>query len=167
MTRAAGLSSVGSPRSERRSFLVLGWIAAFLAVLHLADHALRGDRVRSHGLDPTWDHSGWPFKSEVTPYTFSLITVGLLLGIGLWGTYRDKLRAGYWLSTAIVLGTIVTIVHFLPTARQESPAVIYSSWGGLEAVGVAAVVNTFAVAAVLLLMALNAIRVGLRTKRWW
>lgn len=102
----------------------------------------------------------------MTPYTFSLVAVLLILGIGLWGTYRGKLRAGYWLGAAIVLGTIVTIVHFIPTARQESPAVIYGSWRGLMVVGIAAVVNTFAIVVMLVLMAGNAIRVGLRTKRW-
>jgi hypothetical protein len=81
------------------------------------------------------------------------------------GTYRGELRAGYWLGTAIVLGAIVTIVHFLPTAHQESPAVIYGSWDGLEAVGVAAVANTFAIVVVLLLMAANAIRIELGTRR--
>jgi hypothetical protein len=153
--------------SERTSLLVLGWLAAFLAVLHLADHALRGERVRSHGLSPNWDHSGWPFKSDVTPYTFSLIAAGLLLGIGPWGTYRGKLRAGYWLATAVALGALVRFVHFIPTAHQESANVMYRSWIGLDAVGIAAFVNTFAIVAVLLLMAANAIRVGVRTGRWW
>ena len=103
----------------RRSLLTVAWLTVALAVLHLADHALRGARVHSHALDPTWDHSGWPFKPDVTPYTFSLIAVALILGIGLIGTYRRKLWAGYWLGAAIVLGAIVTIVH-LPTADQEA-----------------------------------------------
>jgi hypothetical protein len=103
----------------------------------------------------------------VTPYTFSLIAVGLLLGVGLWGTYRGRLRAGHWLGTAVALGALVRFVHFVPTAHQESPTVIYRSWIGLGAVGIAAVVNTFAIVAVLLLMAANAIRVAARTGRWW
>jgi hypothetical protein len=168
MTEDSSGSSVGlTSISDRTSFLVLGWLTALLAVLHFADHALRGIRVHRHRLDPNWDHSGWPFKSEVTPYTFSLIVVGLLLGVGLIGTYRDKLRAGYWLVTAIVLAALVTIVHFLPTARQESPAVIYGSWIGLPAVGIAAVANTFAIVVALLVMAASAIRIGVRTRRWW
>jgi hypothetical protein len=150
----------------RRSLLTVGWLTAVLAALHLADHALRGARVQSHALDPNWDHSGWPFKPEVTPYTYSLIAVALILGIGLIGTYRRKLWAGYWLGAAIVLGAIVTIVHFLPTAHQESPAVIYGSWDGLPAVGVAAVAITFAIVAALLLMAANAIRVRRAAGRW-
>ena len=52
-----------------------------------------------------------------------------------------------------MLGAIVTIVHFLPTADQERPAVIYGSWQGLPAAGVAAVAITFAIVPALLLMA--------------
>jgi hypothetical protein len=111
----------------RRSLLAVGWLTLVLAALHLADHALRSVRVHSHALNPNWDHSGWPFKPQVTPYTYSLIAVALILGIGLIGTYRLKLWAGYWLGAALVLVAIVTIVHFLPTARQESPTVIYGS----------------------------------------
>jgi hypothetical protein len=150
----------------RRSLLTVGWLTVVLAALHLTDHALRGARVQSHALNPDWDHSGWPFKPDVTPYTYSLIAVAVILGVGLIGTYRRKLGAGYWLGAALVLGAIVTIVHFLPTARQESPAVIYGSWAGLPAIGPAAVAITFAIVAALLLMAANAIRVGRATGRW-
>ena len=150
----------------RRSLLTVGWLTVVLAALHLADHALRGAQVQNHALDPNWDHSGWPFKPQVTPYSYSLIAVALILGIGLVGTYRRKLWAGYWLGAALVLGAIVTIVHFLPTDRQESPTVIYGSWVGLPAVGVAAVAITFAIVAALLLMAANAIRIGRSTGRW-
>ena len=150
----------------RRSLLAVAWLTVVLAALHLADHALRGARVQSHALDPNLDHSGWPFKPEVTPYTYSLAAVALILGIGLIGTYRRKLWAGYWLGAALVLGAIVTVVHFLPTAHQESPTVIYGSWAGLPAMGAVAVAITFAIVAALLLMAANAIRVIRATGRW-
>lgn len=151
---------------ERRRLLALGWLTTILAALHLADHVLRGERVHDLGLAPHWDHSGWPFKPEATPYTFSLITVALILGIGLWGTYRGKLWAGYWLGAAIVLGAIVTFVHFVPTANQESPAIIFDSWTGLPAVGIAAVAITFAIVIALLATAANAVLIGRRTKHW-
>jgi hypothetical protein len=77
-------------------------------------------------------------------------TVGRLLAIG----------------AALVLGVIVTVVHFLPTAHQESSIVIYGSWAGLPAMGAVAVAITFAIVAALLLMAANAIRVGRATRRW-
>ena len=157
---------VDAPARDRRTFLVLGWTVLGLAVLHLIDHALRGQRVHDHGLNPSWDHSGWPFKPAVTPYTFSLVLVLAILIVGLWGTYAGRLRAGYWLGAAIVLGALVTYVHFVPTAQQETPAIIFGSWMGLSAVGVAAVVVTFAIVGLLLVLAVTAIRIGRRTGRW-
>ena len=65
-----------------------------------------------------------------------------------------------------MLGTIVTIVHFLPTANQESPAIIYDSWTGLPSVGIAAVANTFAIVIALLGVTVNAVWIGRRMKRW-
>ena len=157
---------VDSPARDRRTFLLLGWTVLVLAVIHLVDHALRGQRVHDHGLNPSWDHSGWPFKPAVTPYTFSLFLVLAILVVGLWGTYAGRLRAGYWLGAAVVLGALVTYVHFVPTAQQETPAIIFGSWVGLSAVGVAAVVVTFAIVAMLLVLAVTAIRIGRRTGRW-
>lgn len=168
MTQTATEATTGPRQDHQRgSLLRLGWLTTALAVLHLVDHALRGERVHSHGLNPMWDHSGWPFQDEVTPYTFSLSGVLLILGLGLWGTYRGRLWAGYWVAAAVVLGAVVTVVHFLPTAQQESPAVIYRSWAGLSAMGVVAVGITFAIVLALVLMAVNAVRVGRSSRRWW
>jgi hypothetical protein len=166
MSPAQRRDESSSAASDRRTFLVLGWSVLVLAVLHLADHAFRGERVHDHGLNPSWDHSGWPFKPEVTPYTFSLIIVLAILVVGLWGTYAGRLRAGYWLGAAVVLGALVAYVHFVPTAQQETPAIIFGSWVGLRAVGVAAVAVTFAIVVMLLLLAVSAIRIGRRTGRW-
>ena len=160
-------SPARSTESERRSLLRLGWVTAVLGALHLGDHALRGERVHSHDLPTEWDHSGWPFESEVTPYTFSLLAVALILGAGLWGTHRGRLWAGFWLGAALVLGTIVTVVHLLPTENQESPSVIYGSWEGLEVLGIVSVGITFGIVVVLPLIGANAIRVGRRTGRWF
>jgi len=167
MTSTASTATTASATgSDRRSLLTFGWITTILAALHLTDHALRGERIHDRQLNPAWDHSGWPFQPDVTPYTFSLVAVAVILGVGLWGTHRHKLWAGYWLGAALVLGAIVTVVHFLPTAQQESPSVIYNSWQGLDVLGVVAVANTFAIVLSLLLMAGNAIRVNRHSGRW-
>jgi hypothetical protein len=86
----------------------------------------RRDRWRARGrrgahLDPTWDHSGWPFTDSVTPFTFSpVIVLSILLG-GLLLTTRGKAWAGSWLGASMVLGAIVPVVHFASTADQEAP----------------------------------------------
>jgi hypothetical protein len=90
----------------------------------------------------------------------------LILGIGLVGTYRGRLWAGYWLGAALALGALVTFVHFVPTANQESPRIIFDSWVGLSAMGIVAVMITFGVVAALVTMAINAIRVGRASGHW-
>jgi hypothetical protein len=45
----------------RRVLLVLGIVVTVFGVLHHVDHAVRGN------------HSGWPFKEKVTPFTYSLL----------------------------------------------------------------------------------------------
>jgi hypothetical protein len=152
--------------ADRRSLLVIGTATTALAGLHLADHVLRGRQVDHAHLDPTWNHSGWPFTDSVTPFTFSLVIVlSILLG-GLLLTARGKAWAGYWLGASIILGAIVTVVHFVPTANQESPAVIYGSWPDQPVIGALAVANTFAIVAALVLMGVNAVRVRRRSGIW-
>jgi hypothetical protein len=151
---------------DRRSLIVIGMGTAALAGIHLADHVLRGQHVVHQHLDPTWNHSGWPFTSTVSPFTFSLvIVVSILLG-GLLLTIRGRAWAGYWLGASIVLGAIVTVVHFLPTPKQESPAVIYNSWPGQPVKGAVAVGITFAIVGALILMGVNAVRVRRRSGSW-
>jgi hypothetical protein len=165
-TRPAPPASDVRSSADRRSLLVIGAATTALASLHLADHVLRGRQVDHAQLDPTWDHSGWPFTSSVTPFTFSLVIVlSILLG-GLLLTARDKAWAGYWLGASMVLGAIVTVVHFVPTANQESPAVIYGSWPDQPVIGAVAVAITFAIVGVLVLMGVNAVRVRRRSGRW-
>jgi hypothetical protein len=122
----------------RRRTLLIAWITVAVATLHFADHVIRGYHVIDHGLDPSWNHSGWPFLPEVTPFT-----------------------AGYSLVTALLLGVLVVSVHFLG-ARAETPAVTYRSWGS-PVVGAVAVGNTFAVIAAVLAMGVNAVVVGIRS----
>lgn len=35
-----------------------------LALLHFVDHAIRGELVVYRGLNPKWNHSGWPFNTH-------------------------------------------------------------------------------------------------------
>ncbi len=164
--RSAPPTSGVRSSTDRRSLLVIGGVTTALASLHLADHVLRGRQVDHANLDPTWDHSGWPFTSDITPFTFSLVLVlSILLG-GLLLTARGKAWAGYWLGASMVLGAIVTVVHFVPTANQESPAVIYGSWPDQPVIGALAVALTFAIVGVLVLMGVNAVRVRRRSGSW-
>ena len=73
--------------------------------------------------------------------------------------------AGYWPGTAILLGAIVTQVHFGPGPNTESPSVIIETYGS-RAVGITAVVITFAIAATLIVMAAQAIWVRRVSGRW-
>ncbi len=145
----------------RRRTLLIAWVTVAVATLHFVDHVIRGYYVIDHGLDPSWNHSGWPFLPEVTPFTASLVGVYGVLGVGIWATTRGRVGAGYWSVTALLLGVLVVSVHFLG-ARAETPAVIYRSWGSPVA-GAVAVVDTFAVIAVVLAMGLNAVVVGIRS----
>ena len=62
----------------RRVLLVLGVMVTVFGMLHHVDHVVRGN------------HSGWPFRETVTPFTFSLLVYALLLP----GIYMN-LRAGW------------------------------------------------------------------------
>jgi hypothetical protein len=144
------------------------WVAVAVTVLataHFADHVIRGRLVHSRGLDPAWNHSGWPFEDRVSPFTVSLVVVYGLLLTGIALTRQGRLWAGYWLATAIVLGGIVTFVHFLGS-RAETPAVILASYDN-PAAGIPAVFVTFAILLSLIVMALTAIDVARKSRQWW
>jgi hypothetical protein len=88
--------------------LIFASSATVFSVLHHVDHVVRGN------------HSGWPFRAEVTPFTFSLLIYALILpGIYLTGRGRDV--AGYHLFAAVTGLVLLGTVHFAPTAGQESP----------------------------------------------
>jgi hypothetical protein len=104
-------------------------VTAVRATLHFADLVIRGQLVLDRGLDPGWNHSGWPFQPRFSPFTASLIvTYGLLLG-GIMLPCRQQVWTGYWLATAILLSGIVTQVHFGPSPNTESPSVIVDTYG--------------------------------------
>lgn len=79
-----------------------------LAVLHHTDHVLR------------YDHSGWPFRDDVTTFTYSLFIYPLVL-FALLGPARL-----YWLRWALIaLGTgFVLYAHTV----VETPAAQFGTW---------------------------------------
>jgi predicted lysophospholipase L1 biosynthesis ABC-type transport system permease subunit len=78
-----------------------------LGILHHVDHVLRSD------------HAGWPFRPEVTAFTFTLLIYPILAFAWRLGT-RSQLRA---LSIGIV-AAFVLLAHTL----IEPPQQIYGTW---------------------------------------
>ncbi len=90
---------------RRSELLVLA--AILLGVLHHVDHILRVD------------HSGWPFRPQVSPFTFSLLVYPLLLVGLLW-------RSRPWLRAACV-SLVFLAVQFAHTFL-ETPAHQFGTW---------------------------------------
>lgn len=157
----------GDPALRRR-LVVVAALAALFGGLHFVDHVIRGRLVVDRGLNPAWDHSGWPFEARFSPFTISLVAVSVLLLGGIVLTLLGRLWAGYWLGVAIVVGALVVQVHFLGGARGEYPGVIYGTYGqaGQAGPGVAALADLAATIAALLTMALNAVLVRRVSGRW-
>ena len=61
-----------------------------LGLLHHADHVLRVD------------HSGWPFKNELTPFTFSLLVYPVAVAVLL-------LRSRPWLRVGLIAAVLVAV----------------------------------------------------------
>ena len=164
-TSAEGPRVEANPRFAelRRRLIVAASAVTVLAVIHHADHVIRGDLTLARRLDPTWNHSGWPFQDPVTPFTASLAVYLLLVG-GIVLTVRGRLWAGYWLVTAVLLAAIVTFVHFLgPNA--ETPSVIYRTHESAAA-GVLALLDLLALGISLIVLGLEAIRARRISGRW-
>jgi hypothetical protein len=82
-------------------------VGAGIGVLHHIDHILR------------YDHSGWPFRPDVTPFTFSLLVypiVGLIFA----------LRTRPWLRVALMATVLVAVqsAHIV----IETPYQQYHTW---------------------------------------
>jgi hypothetical protein len=100
------VSSLGSSARLTRSewFMLL---SAGLGILHHVDHVLR------------YDHSGWPFRDIVTPFSYSLLVYPLLVIAFFW-------RRGSWarFSIALIIFLLTQSAHvFLETPRQQ-----FCSW---------------------------------------
>ena len=135
----------------RRALLVLGIGVTIFGVLHHIDHVVRSN------------HSGWPFREEVTPFTFSLLVYALLLP-GIYMNLRGRVAAGWWLFTATVALALVAFVHFLGGEEREAPIRdIYSVyddrvWGLLALVVLYGLVLSLAAQFVTALRAVLALR---------
>lgn len=81
--------------------------AVAFGLLHHIDHVLRAD------------HSGWPAKAEVTPFTFSLVAYPLFLAILL-------LRSRPWLRVAVTGLAFVGLQY--AHIFVETPADQYGTW---------------------------------------
>ncbi|WP_152048303.1 hypothetical protein [Aureimonas psammosilenae] len=92
--------------SRRTTVLLL--TALGLAVLHHIDHALRVD------------HSGWPFRERVTPYTYSLAAYPILL-FALMGPVR-----AFWLRWGLL--AIATAFTIYAHTVIESPGTQFHMW---------------------------------------
>lgn len=108
----------------RRVLLVLGIVVTGFGVFHRGDHVVRGN------------HSGWPFREAVTPFTFSLLVYALLLP-GICMNLRGRVAAGWWVFTAVL--ALVTFAHFLSGEREAPIRDIYAVYGSPMA-GLAALV---------------------------
>ena len=164
-----GTTSKEAPPADgatiRRQLAVGGVILAVLAASHLADHAIRGEIVADHNLNREWNHSGWPFTEDFTPFTPSLLIPVVFL-VGALLTLRGHLWARFWLVWPSIAGAVVVFVHFLPTGRTETLSVIYRTYergldnpvaGALAAAGVLVIVAGLAV---LIAMSVRARRVS-------
>lgn len=169
-TRPAESRDQTSDGAMRRRLLIVASVMAILALLHFVDHAVRGELVISGGLDPTWNHSGWPFNTHSdTPYIFPLsfvVVSGLLLG-GMFFTQRGRLWAGSWLGTSIFLFAFLLVVHFVgfSAGSAETPRVIALSYRG-NLWRVLALTDLFGMFAVLIALAFQAVKTRRRSGRW-
>jgi hypothetical protein len=82
---------------------------AALGLLHHVDHVFR------------YDHSGWPFKRDISPFTFSLLVYPLIMVLlGLRG----------WPRTRVGLSLVLFLFPTLSHVFLETPIDQYHSWTG-------------------------------------
>ena len=147
---------------------VIATIVGVAAALHLADHAIRGRIVEDHNLSSEWNHSGWPFRHAVTPFTPSLLIPLVFFG-GVVLTQRRRLWAGFWLGWSLVAAGVVIVVHLLPGPRTETLGVIYRSYdrgGAGPAAGALAVLILAVILAGLGTLIVVALRARRQSGRW-
>lgn len=159
---------VSREHTLRRALVALAAFLAVAAAAHLADHALRGELVADKGLDPNWDHSGWPFTDRLSPFTPSL-AIPILFLVGAALTARHRAWAGFWLVCGGVVTGVVALVHFVPGPRTETLAVIFRTYehGGVGRVaGLLAATGAVVIAAALATLLALAVRARRLSGRW-
>ncbi|CAN5690065.1 hypothetical protein BH23PAT2_BH23PAT2_09450 [soil metagenome] len=82
--------------------------AIILGTIHFIDHIMR------------FDHSGWPFKPDVSPFTFIVPFVYILIAVAWIAHSKPKLR----LFAAGLLALLTILAHSL----IEPPSQIYKMW---------------------------------------
>ena len=113
----------------------LAGITTALAFLHHIDHVLRHD------------HSGWPFRPEVTPFTYSL-SVYIVIAVVLFGRAWPRLRV----ALSGMLAVFPTLAHLL----LETPIDQYQTWASRPEVNLLRVDSPFlGIAAVLITVLLS------------
>jgi hypothetical protein len=134
--------------SARTSYLAI----VILGVLHHTDHVLR------------WDHSGWPFRPQVTPFTFSLLVYPILIPLffrRVSYTYRIVALAVVFLfvqSAHIFLETpgdqfhtwASGVSHFEPAYGKPNVLHLQSPFLGAVAVTISLLLSLALVAALIL-----------------
>ena len=155
----------------RQWFIILALALAVVGGLHFVDHVIRGSLVVTHHLDPNWDHSGWPFEPQVTVFTFSLFGVFFILLAGIYLTSKKRAWAGYWLVSSLVLGSLVTFVHFIPLmpGKTEFPTVIYHTYSDAHSSVVAsilALLDLFGIYVLIVALIYVAIKARRISGRW-
>lgn len=80
--------------------------AGVFGIAHHIDHIIRKEY-------------GWPFESEVTPFTYSLLIYPLIL----LGIYLESRKPGgyfwYWMVISLFGSIIVIMAHFLPDSPDK------------------------------------------------
>ena len=92
------------PRFSRAERLVR--LTTILALVHHIDHVLRVD------------NNGWPFRSDVTPFTYSFLVYGIIAAVW-FARGRPRLRIG--LSALLALAAVAHL-------WLDSPSAQYITW---------------------------------------
>jgi hypothetical protein len=126
-------------------------VATGIGVLHHVDHVLR------------LDHSGWPFRPDVTPFTYSLVVYPIILALFL-------LRGRPWLrvtGAGMIFGFVTFSHAYFETPHDQfhtwahgSPSAAYAGVSNLLGVQSVALGSVAVVLTVALSLAFLAVTVG-------